>query len=753
MQIYTDIAPYKKMYKPFILYLRVIIISILLFRLSICNGQDSKLDSVLHLINTSHSDTIVIKSLNTLAWEIRKSNIDSSIVLSNLALAKALHINNELLSACSYYQLGILYRIAYNFHASLDCNIKAYKLFEKIYPPYGQIECVKIFNSLGLTYKVANQLSKALNCYLIALEIAKTHKDSTWIINLNGNISNIYAQKSMYKESVSYLLNALSIAEGIKNKDLMAGILLNLGIIYYNQKDYKSALIYFHKSLSIKKYMPNKELEIAMIYCNLGNIHADTKNFPLAISYYNMALKEYLKYNQEAQIADILGNIGSTYLDQKNYAEGMKYINQALDLNQKLNLKDGIVANQTYLLTLYNNTNNIAKAEQTINEINKHIYTLQNPSSLRDFYYLCFETYKKKNDDKKALHYFYNYIQLRDSITNTENIKEQISTVLKYEYDKKSATQKAEQEKKDIFARQEKKKQKIITYFISGIGLLILCIAFIIYLSFKKSQEKNKIISNQKKIVEDKNKDILDSINYAKRIQDAILPNESFWYRSLPESFVLYSPKDIIAGDFYWIEEFKNQIYVAVADCTGHGVPGAMVSVICSNALTKCLIEEHIEDTNKLLDRVREVVIEKLTKNNAEIKDGMDICLIRINKQTREIQYSGANRSLYIIQNNILKELKPNKQPIGNFYKLEPFSCEIVQIDKNDTLYLHTDGFADQFGGLKDKKLGTLKFKELLTSLHQYPLTEQKEKLLSFFNNWKGSSEQIDDITIIGLKV
>jgi serine phosphatase RsbU (regulator of sigma subunit) len=279
--------------------------------------------------------------------------------------------------------------------------------------------------------------------------------------------------------------------------------------------------------------------------------------------------------------------------------------------------------------------------------------------------------------------------------------------------------------------------------------------SIIIYRSFRITKKQKQIIETQKKLVEQKNKDIMDSINYALRIQQAILPDDKKWNKLLPNSFKLYLPKDVLAGDFYWLEENENYIYVAAADCTGHGVPGAMVSVVCSSALTKAVLEDKLTNTNEILDRVREIVIEKMSSNEGHLRDGMDVCLVRINKNNRkEIQYSGANRPLYIVKaNGVLEELSPDKQPIGWMEETHPFNAENKVLEQGDMLYLTTDGLADQFGGPKQKKLKTKGMIELFVNVHTLPLTEQKEKIHTYYSAWKGSGDQTDDVCVIGIKV
>ncbi|GAB4145187.1 MAG: hypothetical protein Fur0041_19890 [Bacteroidia bacterium] len=266
--------------------------------------------------------------------------------------------------------------------------------------------------------------------------------------------------------------------------------------------------------------------------------------------------------------------------------------------------------------------------------------------------------------------------------------------------------------------------------------------------------ERTAEIMQQKQIIEAKNKDIIDSITYAKHIQDAILPNEKTRKHLFPDSFVLYLPKDIVAGDFYWIEETEDHIFIAAADCTGHGVPGAMVSVVCSNALTKAVLEDKIHETAAILDKARSIVIEKLSKSEDNIRDGMDICLVRFSKKNRnDIQYSGANRPLWYIQNNELHEIKPDKQSIGYHEEMKPFTSSHLHLNSGNVLYMFTDGFADQFGGDEGKKFKTARLKEMLISISEVEMEDQKNQFRSTFEDWKGALEQVDDITIIGIRI
>jgi serine phosphatase RsbU (regulator of sigma subunit) len=290
-----------------------------------------------------------------------------------------------------------------------------------------------------------------------------------------------------------------------------------------------------------------------------------------------------------------------------------------------------------------------------------------------------------------------------------------------------------------------------------SLGVIILLAFFLVPYTRKilrEEEERKEQARLQAAIIKEKNRDITDSINYALKIQSAILPALADFENILPESFVFFKPKDIVAGDFYFLEEFQGHIYVAVADCTGHGVPGAMVSVICSNALSYVVQYANITDPGMILDAVTDIVIKKFASSPDGIKDGMDVCLCKIDVKSRKVEYAGANNALYIINSEgEFSSIKPDKQPIGQFDYRKPFTTHHIQLQKNDSIYLFTDGFADQFGGDKGKKLKYKPFKHELISSNDQPLQNQLAILDKFFENWMGDYEQVDDVCVIGIRL
>jgi serine phosphatase RsbU (regulator of sigma subunit) len=251
--------------------------------------------------------------------------------------------------------------------------------------------------------------------------------------------------------------------------------------------------------------------------------------------------------------------------------------------------------------------------------------------------------------------------------------------------------------------------------------------------------------------LEEKNQEILDSINYAKRIQNAILPPMKLVKEYLSQSFILYKPKDIVARDFYWLEHTAGKVLFAAADCTGHGVPGVMVSVVCNNGLNRAVREHGLTDPVQILDKTREIVVQEFEKSDEEVKDGMDIALCTI--EGYNLQYAGANNPLWVIRNGELFETIANKQPIGKFDNLQAYATHTFELQKGVSIYIFSDGYVDQFGGDKGKKFKTKAFRELLLSIQDKAMEEQKIFIDETFENWKGELEQLDDVCVIGVRI
>jgi serine phosphatase RsbU (regulator of sigma subunit)/CHASE3 domain sensor protein len=274
----------------------------------------------------------------------------------------------------------------------------------------------------------------------------------------------------------------------------------------------------------------------------------------------------------------------------------------------------------------------------------------------------------------------------------------------------------------------------------------------------KKNNAFKRELEKSKQETEEKNREITDSIVYAQRIQEAILPDLGIMQKYLKDSFILYKPKDIVAGDFYWTIKTDEAVFFAVADCTGHGVPGAMVSVVCNNALNRSVREFGLSKPSEILEKCRDLVIETFSSGNHAVPDGMDIALVamRLNQPGNDfvkIEYAGANSSMYIMKDNELHEVAADKQPIGKYQIQSGFTNHELTLEKGSSIYLFSDGLADQFGGPVGKKFKYKAFQDLLVANATNTMEHQKRNIDFAFENWKGELEQVDDVCVIGVRV
>ncbi|MCC7331815.1 MAG: tetratricopeptide repeat protein [Flavobacteriales bacterium] len=583
-----------------------------------------------------------------------------------------------------------------------------------------------------------------------------------------------------YDQATLYFFQSLEIATQLKDLDKEAVCYTNIGGIYYYQDNYKKSLENFEKAKQLRILLKDSA-GVAGLENNLGAILLEESRFNEALQNFKQSYSFYKKNNIERNQVIILNNIARCHVGLSQYSEALNYLYLSLLVGQKIGYNSGIInanyligdvyqAQKKYLdaLLYYKKSMDIARENQL-------------KPLIRDLYKKMAETESLLKNFDNAYKYHILYAQYQDSIVN-ENTNKQIAEIQeKYESEKKEKEIESLSKEKLLQEIEINKKKveldtqkNIRNYSFIGIGILTLSF-FLLYRIYSNKKKNALILEEKNKEIESKNKDITDSIQYASLIQNAILPSLDDFKKVFPESFILYKPKDIVAGDFYWMIQKENSMLFAAADCTGHGVPGAMVSVVCSNALNRVVNEFGIEKPSEILNKTRELVIEHFTKSGSDVRDGMDIsiCKLFLNSgDNKRIEWAGANNPLWIyssknkIQDGVcamsstvsnsnfsLCEIPGDKQPIGKFIQTKPFSHHELTLEKGDTIFLFTDGFADQFGGEKGKKLKTSNFKQILLSIQSDNMDKQKELLNNAFESWKGNLEQVDDVCVMGIRI
>ena len=575
-----------------------------------------------------------------------------------------------------------------------------------------------------------------------------------WLGYLNQGKGNIAL-------SLEYSNKSLKNFKEIGDKKAIATALGNIGFIYKEQGILKEALDYYNRSIKLYEEI-DYQLGLASAFGNIGDLHEKQGKIIEALEYHNRSLKIDEEIGDKKGIATSLTRIGIIYYNQGKIIEALDYYNRSLTIQIEIGDKKGIAISLKNMGIIHNDRGELMEALEyglkslTISE------EIGYPDNISQASSLLSEVYQKQGKGMKALEMYKLSIIMRDSINNKETQSASAQQQAKYAYEKQKTLDDAAHEKqKTIDAaahekllaieQEEKEKQQILTRAIAvGLGLVGLFLLFVLN-RLKVTRKQKDVIEQQKESVEEAHKEIKDSITYAKRIQSAILPPIKVVKEYLKESFILYKPKDIVAGDFYWMEQKDGKVLFAAADCTGHGVPGAMVSVICNNGLNRSVREHGLTVPGEILDKTREIVVQEFKKSEEDVKDGMDIALCSI--EGMKLQFAGAYNPLWVIRNGEIIETKANKQPVGQFDNPKLYTTHSFDLVQGDTIYIFSDGYVDQFGGEKGKKFKSKSFRDLLLSIQQKPMEEQKKSIENTFQTWRGELEQLDDVCIIGVRV
>jgi serine phosphatase RsbU (regulator of sigma subunit) len=607
--------------------------------------------------------------------------------------------------------------------------------------------------NIGFVYQSTAKYDQALEYYQKAIPLYVSQRKFSELAGNYNNIASLHNVKGNIKACIENLMTALEYYTKIDDKKGIAWIYNSLGYVYAHQDEKKLAADWYDKALKLSLQQDNKEA-LALIYNNLGTLEQSKMNLEAALGYYLKALKlrKVLK-DIRGEIMS-LNNIGNAFILSKNFQRAELYLNDCKSKCVSINSIDGLTRCYINLASLYETWNkpNVAKIfADSAYALSKNT---RNIDHLMEATKRAYKVEKMLGNDKRSLFYLEESLALQDSMKTREIQKEIYKKQYEYDMAKQEQAFEFQKKEKEIEVAQQKKVRNIFIFSLIG---AVIC-GVLITRNLFQSKNKNKIISAQKDFIEDKQKEILDSITYAKRLQSAILPNENTIRIYLKDSFVFYRPKDIVAGDFYWFEKVGDMIFMAAADSTGHGVPGAMVSIVCCNALNKAVKEFSLTDPGQILDKTRELVLETFAKSGEEIKDGMDISLVvihhdQLKSSNKSFRWAGANNALWYISNGQLHEVKADKQPIGNYEHASAFTTHELSVTEGTIIYLFTDGFADQFGGPKAKKFKHKQLAALLLemkdkAMHEHPLILEKR-----LKEWQGQLEQIDDITILGSRL
>lgn len=631
-----------------------------------------------------------------------------------------------------------------------------------------------------------------------------------------GNISIVYLNKGSYDLAVLNFFKAMNQYEEIDQTspempDVGIGIskcLNGIGNVFAYQKNYEKATGYY--LLSMKRAEKHKDLK--MIENNLrtiGSVFIKQKKYSMARNYFSRALTLAEQLKDKRSISACYSGLIIVAQEERRYTEALDYFNKSVKLKEELNDKKGLAFlylnhsnfffNQTQVATPVHKRELFINALEFALKARAIAIEIQSVDLQRNTAYQLLGIMKNIGRYREALEFAAEFIALNDSIFKDEKIRSVSDAEKKFETEKKQLTIEKLNKEKELQRSELLREQAIssrqrlfIGFFVFGIVVLLLfAMAIVDRLKITRRQKQfleqenmrtertNQLLHQQneeiitqrdeietqrdlvliqKSHIEEQKKMITDSINYARRIQNAILPEGDYAKSILGDHFIFFKPKDIVSGDFFWATHINNLVVLAVADCTGHGVPGGFMSMLGFSFLNEIVRKNEVLDAAGVLDYLRRSIIDALKQKGlpGEQKDGMDIALVAINPEERTIQYAGANLPLLLIKTDMsLIEIKPDKQPVAIYYNMKPFTNHRLDYSVGDMLYLFSDGFQDQFGGdvSGGRKFMAKRLKEMLVTLAQTPVDHQILMLESAFNSWKGDHDQVDDVTVVGVRL
>ena len=618
---------------------------------------------------------------------------------------------------------------------------------------------VDYYDKVAERFYMVDDYENARRYYSQSLEAAKQTLDKNLIAEELTSLGDIYRLQDQNGIALNYLFQAVYLYKDLNNPEKLAHNLALIGDINRCVEHYPDALKYLNEALKID-LKNNFQKEEGFCYSSIGGVYQLQKQFNEALTYYKKGLELSLSIGDTVRAIDFYYSTGDLLVEQGNYKEALINLNKAIELDKIV--KDNYHIGFCYmgLSKAYLRQKQFAKSiEEGLKSYQMGV-EMESPGLQADVAKILYQAYSQSGDYKNGFKFLKINYDLYDSVINTDNIKEQTQIELNYKnsYKEKqdSLLRSAQQKQKDILHDAELKQQK--TWAIAGgIGLFMaIAVVIIVFRFYQKEKRSKQIINQQKQIVDFKNKEILDSINYAKKIQQAIIPSVAEVKNVFPNSFVLLLPKDIVSGDFYWVAKTGQQAFFAVADSTGHGVPGGFMSMLGTALLNEIINEKNIYEPADILDMLKLKIIMALrqSENASENKDGMDIALFQINLNTQELTFAGANNSLYLLRDKKLQEFKGDKFPIGfDGRNDKQFSQQKIKLLPNDLLYLFTDGYPDQFGGPQGKKFKYKPLEEKLAEISQKSMDQQRNVLLNTHDDWKGNLEQVDDICVVGIRI
>jgi len=719
--------------------------------------------------------------LDSAIYWIKQSEEDFSTIRNRKAQVKAANL------------LGVYYRYADSNDSSLDCHNRALKIAMENNDSAGIAES---HYGIGMTLNQLGYYPETLEHFHTAISIRERLNDSSGIAAILNSMGILFRNQGDYANALDFYIRAFNIHEKLGNLQGLAYQHNNMGLIYRDIGDYGKALDHFNQSWALKVKI-NDTRGISNSIMNIGSVYLLQNKLDSALIYFDQAASIKEQIGDKSGIANINLFRGECYQKLGLFNKAISYLETSRSDYHALKEPRGETEAIIQLASTYFSTGLHDKAFQLMDEAQNMASALNMLDIKQKIYQNLYNFYIQLGDYRKGLEFYKLYIATRDSVMGTRNLRKMLNVELQDEYSR-LIKQHFERKDQEMLVREKEQRSKtVMLYVLSGafVILLLLMVMFIRTLKNKQKinsmliaqqaevehqkqelmNQRNEIDTQKEMVVYQRDRiitmltDLAESIDYAKKIQQAILPKESTLQQLFSDYFIIYQPKEAVGGDFYWVGKFNNTICFAVADCTGHGVPGGFMSMLGVSMINDMANAKSVQSPSWMLQSLRHNIVTALgqTSIDEDSHDGMDIAFCTFDTNSGILTYAGANIPIIISSKNEISpsdrilthhdglvELKPDRMPIALYDKMDSFSEIQVKLAPDDTVYLFTDGYVDQFGGQKNKKFGHEAFRALISSVKDLNFSEQKQIIWSTIERWKGETEnQTDDILVMGLKL
>ncbi len=696
-------------------------------------------------------------------------------------------------------QIGYSY-LYINPDSALSYSKMAYRLASEFgYPG----EMARAMNNMGVVLNNRGLYGRSQAYYDSALVLYYQIKDSLGIAHSYNNLGLLKKNQGEYTESMQYFYKASGFYEKIGYIEGQATVHINIGVVYYHQGNIERAIEYHKNALELQKKRGDSR-ELAVNIRNIGSLYSLLGDDQQALDYYLEALSIEKRIDNSQGIAIIYNNIGELYAHRNDFENALNYFNKSYDIKSKNKNQRGMAHTLNNIALSYYKLGNLAEMQNVFDQaisISKEIGFIEN---LEVLYFQLAGIHKEQSNYKRALNYYESYLEIKDSLTKQKNNKALLEMQARFETEKKEKEIELLKKEKALQYLEIKRKKLANTLFLVGLSAVFL-VGLLLYFAYRQKkrsniklrqkndqiamqneeilsqrdnleqlnheliqqkeeitaqrdeiEHKNVILEEAYQTIENKNRNITDSIQYARVIQSIILPSSTKLKSIFPQSFVFYQPKDIVSGDFYWAETDDHELFFSAVDCTGHGVPGAFVSIFAYNLLNKAFKEKGLRAPGEILNLISKELYAAISQSEQfhQIKAGMDLTLIRVSLKEKIMYYSGVHLPLLIVRGKDIIKLKTHIHPIGMEREDEgSYQTHVFELKEGDQIYLFSDGFVDQFGEKTRRKFMMKRFREFILKNSSFSLETQGKLMEQTFFDWKGNVEQMDDVLVAGIRV